>query len=69
MKKMRIPLLIALGVAILGIVFGSFFDLQISTAIASSTNYFGLAISALGPTIAFASVALMGGGFIAFAIK
>lgn len=69
MKNMRIPLLIALGVAILGIIFGSFFDLQISTAIASSTNYFGLAISALGPTIAFASIALMGGGFIAFAIK
>lgn len=69
MKTMRIPLLIAWGVAIIGIIFGSFFDLNISTAIASPTNYFGLAISALGPTIGFAGVAVMGGGFIAFIVK
>lgn len=69
MKTMRIPLLCALGVALLGIILGSFFDLQISQAIASPTNGFGLTISALGPTIAFASVAAMGGGFIAFALK
>ncbi len=69
MKNMRIPLLIAWGVAVLGIVLGSFFDLNISTAIASASNGFGLTVSAIGPTIGFASVACMGGGFIAFALK
>ena len=69
MKSMRIPLIIALGIAIIGIVFGSFFDLNISTAIASPSNAFGLTISAIGPTIGFAAVAAMGGGFIAFIVK
>ena len=69
MKNMRIPLLIAWGVAILGIILGSFLDLNISSAIASSKNVFGLAVSAIGPTIGFGAVAIMGGGFIAFIIK
>ena len=69
MKKMRIPLLIAWGVAVIGIVFGSFFDLQISSAVASPTNVFALTVSAIGPTIGFAAVAAMGGGFVALAIK
>ena len=69
MKNMRIPLIIAWGVAIIGIVLGSFFDLNISSAIASSTNGFGLIISAIGPTVGFAAVAAMGGGFIAFIVK
>ena len=66
---MRLPLLIALGVAIVGIVFGSFFDLQISKAIASPTNKFALLISAIMPTVGFATVAAMGGGFIALIVK
>ena len=69
MKNMRIPLLIALGVAILGIVLGSFLDWNISSAIASPKNGLGLTISAIGPTIGFAGVAAMGGGFIALIIK
>lgn len=69
MKKMRLPLLIALGVAIIGVVLGSFFDLQISTAIASPTNAFALTVSAICPTIGFATVAAMGGGFIALILK
>ena len=68
MKTMRIPLLIALATAIIGIVFGSFFDLNISSAIASANSGLGLTISAIGPTIGFGGVALMGGGFIALAI-
>ena len=66
---MRIPLLVAWGVAIIGIILGSFFDLQISTAIASASNGFALTVSAIGPTIGFAAVAVMGGGFIAFIVK
>lgn len=69
MKNMRLPLIIAWGVAILGIVFGSFFDFSISSAIASANNGFALTISAIGPTIGFAGVACMGGGFIALIIK
>ena len=69
MKNMRVPLLIAWGVAIIGIILGSFLDLNISKAIASPTNGFALTVSAIGPTIGFAAVALMGGGFIAFIVK
>ena len=69
MKNMRIPLLIVLGVAIIGIILGSFFDLSISTAIASADSVLGLLLSAIGPTIGFAGVAVMGGGFIRFAVK
>ena len=66
---MRLPLIIAWGVAIIGIIFGSFFDLQISSAIASADNGFALTVSAIGPTIGFAAVAIMGGGFVALIIK
>ena len=69
MKNMRIPLIIAWGVAVLGIILGSFLDLSISKAIASSTNGFGLTVSAVGPTIGFAGIAVMGGGFVALALK
>ena len=69
MNNMRFPLLIALGVAIIGLIFGSFFDFQLSSAIASPTNYVGLTISAICPTIGFAGVAVMGGGFVALAVK
>ena len=69
MKNMRIPLLVAWGVAVIGIVLGSFLDLNISSAIASASNGFGLTISAIGPMIGFTVVAAMGGGFIAFIVK
>ena len=69
MKKMRIPLLVAWSIAVLGIILGSCFDLHISSMIASSTNTYGLAISAIGPTIGFGGVAVMGGGFIALIVK
>ena len=69
MNKMRVPLIITLVVAAIGIVLGSFFDLQISRAIASPNNYFALTVSAIGPTIGFGAVAMMGGGFIAFIVK
>ena len=69
MKNMRIPLLIAWGVAVLGIILGSFLDLNISSAIASPTNGFALTVSAIMPTLGFAAVAVMGGGFVALAVK
>ena len=66
---MRIPLLIAWAFAVLGIILGSFLDLNISSSIASANNGFALTVSAIGPTIGFAAVSAMGGGFIAFIIK
>ena len=69
MKNMRLPLIIAWGVAVIGIIFGSFFDLQISSAIASADNGFALTVSAIGPTIGFAAVAAMGGGFVTLIVK
>lgn len=69
MKNMRIPLIIALVVGVVGIIFGSFFDLQISTAIANPKSGLGLTISAIGPTIGFMSIALMGGGFLVFGLR
>ena len=68
MKRMRIPLLCTLAVAVIGIILGSFLDLSISKAIASSSNKFALTISAIVPTIGFAGVAAMGGGFVALAL-
>ena len=68
MKKMRIPLLIAWSVAVIGILLGSFLDLNLSAAIANPKSIVGLTISAIGPTIGFMGVAIMTGGFLAFAI-
>lgn len=69
MKNMRIPLLIVWVVTLIGIVLGSFFDLKISSAIASAESTVGLTLSAIGPTIGFMGVAIMGGGFISFIVK
>ena len=69
MKKMRIPLLAVLGVGVLGIILGSFFDFQISSAIANSHSVVGITLSALGETVGFLAVALMGGGFVAYGLK
>ena len=69
MKNMRIPLLSALGVAILGIILGSFLDYQLSSAIASADNGFGLFVSVVGPTIGFCGLSFIGGGFFALGLK
>ena len=62
---MRLPLFIALGVFLLGLILGSFLDLKISQAIASSSNMFGIIVAAIAPTIGFAGLCLIGGGFLA----
>lgn len=67
MKQMRIPLICAVCVTILGIILGSFFDLNLSKAIASADNGFGLGVSAVGVTIGFCGVTFIGGAFLVFA--
>ncbi len=69
MKNMRIPILSAMGVAIIGLIFGSIFDLKLSQAIASSTNGLGLFISVVGPTLGFCGLSFIGGGFFAISFK
>lgn len=69
MKKMRLPIIIFLGVAIIGVILGSFLDLKISEAIASPNNKFAIALSAIGENVGFWAIAFIGGGFIACAVK
>ena len=69
MKEMRIPLIAAIAVLFLGVILGSAFDLQISTAIASSSSSFGLGISVIAPTIGFSGLSVIGGGFLAFFLQ
>ena len=69
MKNMRIPIISAMGVAIIGLILGSFLDLKLSQSIASSTNGLGLFISVVGPTLGFCGLSFIGGGFIAISFK
>ena len=69
MKRMRIPLIIVMGLAVLGVILGSFLDLKISQAIASPTNGFGLTVSVIVPTIGLASLSFVGGGFFAIGFQ
>lgn len=69
MKRMRIPLIIFLGITILGIILGSFLDLKLSQSIGDSQNFFGLLISVLAPTIGFCGLALIGGGYFALGLE
>ena len=69
MKRMRIPLLIALGITLVGIILGSFLDLKLSQSIADPENFFGLLISVLTPTIGFTALAMIGGGYLALGLE
>ena len=69
MKKMRLPIYIALCVCVIGLILGSFLDLSISQSIADTSNVFGLIISVIAPTLGFCGLAFAGGGFFAFALK
>ena len=64
MKRMRIPLIIATSIALLGFILGSFLDLQLSTAIADRTNNFAIFLSVLGPVFGFSGLTFLFGGLI-----
>ena len=61
MKSMRIPLIVATGITLLGMILGFFFDLKISQAIATPGTGFGLAFSVVAPTLGFCGLAALGG--------
>ncbi len=69
MKKNYIHIYIALIIALVGFVIGSFFDFQISESLFASggaDNKFGLTISVLGPIFGYSVLAFLAGGFIVF---
>lgn len=57
------------GIAILGIVFGSFFDLQINQAIYSVNNGFGIAMSAFGCLPVYIGLSCYGAGYFIIGLK
>ena len=68
MKK-RLHLFIAGGILLVGLIIGSFFDLQINQFLFDRTNTFGLAISAFGMTPGYGCLAFFGGALLAIGIK
>ena len=69
MKKARLHLIIAFGVFVIGLIIGSFLDLQINSALFSSMNPFGLTISIIGMIPGYGLLAFMGGMMLHNAIK
>ena len=61
MKKMRLHIYILLGFFLTTFIIGSFLDLQISEAIYSKNNTFGLVMSIVGTLAGYSPLALAGG--------
>ena len=60
---------IALAPFVLGVIFGSFFDLEINRALYAPTNAFGLGFAAFAPWFGYGFLVLLCGFFHRFAIK
>ncbi len=56
---------IVIGVLLVGIILGSFFDLQINQALFSKNNLFGLIMASFGTYPCYAGFAFIGGGLLA----
>lgn len=69
MKKLRLHLSIILGFFVVCFVLGSFFDLEISKAVYSSKNGFGLFISSIGTLPGYMIFSFLGGGFLTLALR
>ena len=68
MKK-RYHFFIVIGVLVIGLIVGSFFDLQINEALFFKDNAFGLAMAAFGVYPCYMGLAFAGGGLFLSAIK
>ena len=68
MKK-RLHLWIALGILVVGLVLGSFFDLQINQALFNKTNVFGLIVSSFGMIPGYGCLSLLGGALFYITLK
>lgn len=69
MKKMRLHILILIGVFLITFIIGSFLDLNISQSIASSSNNFAILMSHIGLIPGYGVLAFIGGGFLFLGIK
>ena len=68
MKK-RYHLLIVIGVLLVGLIVGSFLDLDINKAIYSDGNHFGLIMASFGVYPCYAGLAFIGGGFLSTTLR
>lgn len=68
MKK-RYHFYIVAGVLIIGLIIGSFFDLQINQALFNKTNVFGLIVSSFGMIPGYGTLAFMGGLLLCLTLK
>ena len=69
MKKTYLPIYIAIIVFVAGFIIGSFYDFQISSAIASPRDTFGLTVSVLGTVPGYSVLGFLGGGLLYIGIK
>ena len=69
MKQIRLYLFITLGAFLALFIVGTFLDLQLSKAIFSDKNTFGLVISVIGTTPGYGMFAIIGGGFLSLFLK
>lgn len=69
MKKLRLHLYLILGFFMITFVIGSFLDLQVSQAIFSRDNTFGLLVSSIGTLPGYLLLSFIGGGFLSIALK
>ena len=68
MKK-RFHFYIVGGVLLIGLILGSFFDLQINAAIFNRDSIFGLGVSAFGMIPGYGALAFLGGALFAMTFK
>ena len=69
MKKLRLHLYIILGFFVVTFVIGTFLDQQISAALFSRDNTFGLLVSVVGTLPGYLLLSFVGGGFLSLALK
>ncbi len=69
MKKLRLHLYIILGFFVMTFVLGTFLDEQVSQAIISRDNAFGLFVSSIGTLPGYLLFSFIGGGFLSIALK
>ena len=68
MKK-RFHFYIIGGVLLIGLILGSFFDLQINAALFNKTNVFGLIVSSFGMIPGYGCLSLLGGALFYITLK
>ena len=69
MKQIRLYLYIMFGAFLALFIVGTFVDLQLNQQLFSDKNMFGLAVSAISPSISYGPLAICGGGFLALFLR